>query len=143
MIAFLRRLFLDDLGLKLFSLLLAIGFWLTVSLAIQKEGSPAAPLTPLNDEKEKTFFNLPVVVLSSASDVHDFKVSPATAGVSVRGDTKIIQQLQPQDIRVIVDLSGIEAARLLRKRIEVFPRPGVSLVRVVPEEVQVIYPSRN
>ena len=141
MIAFLRRLFFDDFWLKLFSLVLAVLIWITISLAIQKEVSPAKVLT--TPSEEQTFSNLPVVVMSSASDVHDFKVSPKTAAVTLRGDPKVLEHIQPQDIRVIVDLTGIEAARFLRKRIEVFPRPGVTLVRVEPDEVQVIYPAKS
>jgi YbbR domain-containing protein len=141
MIAFLRRLLLEDFGLKLFSLVLAVALYLIVSLAIEREVSPATALTSASEKQ--TFFNLPVVVMSSAADVRAFKVSPDTVAVTLRGDPKILQQLQPQDIRVLVDLTDIEAARFLRKRLEVVPRPGVTLVRVQPEEVQVIYPSRS
>ena len=42
----------------------------------------------------------------------------------------------------MVDLTGIEAARL-RKRIEVSPPAGVTLVRVTPPEVDVIIPPKG
>jgi YbbR domain-containing protein len=141
MIKFLRHIFIEDLLLKLFSLFLALLFWLTVSFAIQqKEASPAPALT-LNPEV-RTFFNLPVVVMSSASDVRNFKVSPSAVEVTVRGDAKIVANLQSKDIRPIVDLTGIEAGRAL-KRIEVSTPAGVTHVRVLPEEVQVIVPPRT
>jgi YbbR domain-containing protein len=141
MIKFLRHIFIEDFLLKLFSLVLALLFWLTVSFAIrQKEVSPAPALT-LNTEMH-TFFNLPVVVMSSASDARNFKVSPSTVEVTVRGDAKTLANLQSKDIRAIVDLTGIEAARAL-KRIEVSTPAGVTHVRVVPEEVQVIVPPKK
>ena len=141
MIKFLRHIFIEDFLLKLFSLVLALLFWLTVSFAIhQKEASPSPALT-LNPEVH-TFFNLPVVVMSSASDARNFKVSPSTVEVTVRGDAKTLANLQSKDIRAIVDLTGIEAARAL-KRIEVSTPAGVTHVRVVPEEVQVIVPQKN
>ena len=141
MIKFLRHIFIEDFLLKLFSLVLALLFWLTVSFAIrQKEVSPPPALT-LNTEMH-TFFNLPVVVMSSASDARNFKVSPSTVEVTVRGDAKTLANLQSKDIRAIVDLTGIEAARAL-KRIEVSTPAGVTHVRVVPEEVQVIVPPKN
>jgi YbbR domain-containing protein len=90
----------------------------------------------------RTFFNLPVVVMSSASDARNFKVSPSAVEVTVRGDAKTLANLQSKDIRAIVDLTGIEAARAL-KRIEVSTPAGVTHVRVVPEEVQVIVPQKN
>jgi len=141
MIKFLRHLIVDDFVLKLFSLALALLFWLTVSFAIQKRGvSPPVALT-LNTEV-RTFFNLPVVVMSSASDVRNFKVSPNQVEVTVRGEPQTLQNLQSKDIRAIVDLSNIEAAQSLRKRIEVSTPPGVTHVGILPEEVQVIIPSK-
>jgi hypothetical protein len=42
-----------------------------------------------------------------------------------------------------VDLTGVEAARGLRKRIEITTPAGITLVRVVPEEVEVIVPGKR
>ena len=141
MINFLRHLIVDDFMLKLFSLALALLFWLTVSFAIQqRDGAPPPALTLTTEVR--TFFNLPVVVMSSASDVRNFRVSPNQVEVTVRGEPRALQNLQSKDIRAIVDLSGIEAAQNLRKRIEVSTPPGVTHVRIFPEEVQVIIPSK-
>jgi YbbR domain-containing protein len=130
MIKFLRHLFLEDFLLKFFSLMLAVVVWLIVTFASQKE----AGTTP------RVFYNLPVTVLSSAEDVHNFKVSPNEAIITVQGDAKIVQNLQSIDIRATVDLTGVAAARDLHKRIEVSVPAGVAFIRVVPEEVQVIFP---
>jgi YbbR domain-containing protein len=142
MIAFLRQLLFNDFWLKLFSLALAVLIWVTVSLAVQKEVSPAAPLT-LTTPGRRTFSHLPVVVLSSASDVRSFKVNPKEVEVTVEGDTKRLQGLQPNDIRVIVDLTGIESARDLTKRIEVSTPAGVTHILVSPQEVEIIIPPKG
>jgi YbbR domain-containing protein len=142
MIAFLRHLIFNDFWLKLFSLALAVLIWITVSLAIQKEVSPVAALTLTNSER-RTFANLPVVVLSSASDVRTFKVNPNEVEVTVEGDAKRLQNLQPKDIRVIVDLTGIESTRGLTKRIEVSTPAGVTHILVAPQEVQIIIPPKG
>jgi YbbR domain-containing protein len=140
MIKFLRHLVLDDFLLKLFSLALALLFWLTISFAIQqKEAAPTSAL-PLNSEV-RTFFNLPVLVVSSAADVRQFKVSPSQVRVTVRGEPRILENVHTTDIRATVDLTGIETARNLRKRIEVSTPAGVTYVRVSPEDVQVIIPT--
>jgi YbbR domain-containing protein len=60
--------------------------------------------------------------------------------VTVQGDAKAVENLQSKDIRPIVDLTGIEAANAL-KRIEVSTPAGVTHVRVVPEQVQVVVPA--
>jgi hypothetical protein len=130
MIKFLRHLFLDDFLLKLFSLALAVVVWLIVTFASQK----GAGITP------RIFYNLPVIVLSSAEDVRNFKLSPNEVMVTVQGDARTVQNLQSKDIRAMVDLTGVAAARDLRKRIEVSVPAGVACMRVAPEEVRVIFP---
>jgi len=141
MIPFLRKLILEDFWLKLFSFVLAVLTWFTVS-SMANQGMPSAPRLPATSE-ELALFNLPVVILSSAQDVRSFRVSPSEVEVTVRGDPKIVETLQGKDIRVLVDLTGIGAAHDLRKRIEVSTPPGITHVRVSPEEVQVIFPPRS
>jgi YbbR domain-containing protein len=130
MIAFLRKLVLEDLWLKLFSLALALLIWLTVTFVSQKDVWT----------DRRVFSKLPVTVLASAEDVHGFRVNPADVEVTVQGDPRVMQNLQGKDIRPIVDLTGVGVARELRKHIEVSVPPGVTPVRVAPEEVQVVFP---
>src|SRR5437660_11063137 len=118
MITFIRDLFFKDFWLKLLSFSLAVLIWITVSLAIQKEVSPAAGLV-LTTTSRRIFSNLPVVIMSSASDVRTFRVNPNEVEVTVEGEPKRLESLQAKDIRVIVDLTGIESARALTKHIEV------------------------
>ncbi len=142
MINSLRNLFFRDFLLKLFSLVMAVLIWLVVRFAIQKEGSPL-PTLPLAAH-ELTFANLPVLVMSSAQDVHEVKVQPSTVEVTVQGDAKVLGSIQSKDIRPIVDLTGVvEAAGDLRKRIEVTTPPGVALTHIVPEDVKVIFPRKD
>jgi YbbR domain-containing protein len=116
--------------------------WVTVSLAIQKEVSPATPLT-LTTPGRLTFSHLPVTILSSASDVRSFKVYPNEVEVTVEGDTKRLQSLQPKEIHVIVDLTGIESARDLTKQIEVSTPAGVTHIMVEPLAVRIIIPPKG
>jgi len=139
MIRFLRTVFFDDIALKLFSLGLAVLTWVTVWLAIQKEVSPTTALSAL---KEKTFVNLPVSVLSSAGDVHSFRVDPKEVQVTVQGDSRVLATVRTRDIRVLVDLTGIDPFGGMRRKIEVSTPPGVTHVRVIPEDVLVISPTR-
>ena len=137
---FLRNLLLEDAWLKLFSLALAVLTWVTVWFAIQKGVSPVA--TAMSNLKDVTFFNLPVVVLSAAGDVHAFKVDPKEVQVTVQGETRVLGNLKSRDIRVMVDLTGVEPVGDVRKRIEISTPPGVTHVRVVPQDVLVIFPAK-
>jgi len=132
MLIFLRDLFFKDVWLKLFSLSLAVLIWLTVAFAVS--GLPI-------HTSERTF-SLPVVVMSSAADVRSFKVHPNEVEVTVQGDVKTLAKLQTKDIRVLVDLTSISPVGDVFKRIEVSTPPGVTHVRVQPQDVQVIFPSK-
>jgi YbbR domain-containing protein len=130
MIAFLRNLLLEDFWLKLFSLALAMLIWFTVTFVSQKDART----------ETRVFSDIPVRVLSSAEDVHNFTVSPGVVKVTVQGDFETLQKLQRENVRAMVDLTGIAAVHELRKPIEVSVPAGVASIRVVPDYVQVILP---
>jgi YbbR domain-containing protein len=138
MIAPLRDLFVKDLGLKLFSLAMAVLIYCTISFVVKNE-APSLPALAMPIEVH-TFYNLPVLIVSSAADARRFKVAPETVAVTVQGDPRILAGLESNEIRALVDLSGIESATGMRKRIEVSTPAGVINVRVVPSEVRVIFP---
>jgi YbbR domain-containing protein len=139
MIRAIRSFILHDFWLKLFSLVLAVFIWLTVWF-VRRGDAPLRFLT--NDAHPQTYYNVPVLVVSSAAEPRGFRVDPSVVTVTVRGDKKAMQKLQPKDIRVVVDLTGIEeAARGLRKRVDVTTPTGTSPVQVEPSEVEVIVPS--
>ncbi len=140
MIQFLRNLFTKDLGLKLFSLALAILIYCTIySIAFPKEGPSLPSLAMASDVH--TFYNVPVLVVSSAADVRHFKVSPDKVAVTVQGDPKVLARLESNEVRALVDLTGIESASHLSKSIDISVPAGITRVRVVPSEVQVMFPA--
>jgi hypothetical protein len=131
MITFLRKLILEDVWLKLFSLALAVLVWFIVTFASQKDAWTNQRVVPKV---------LPVTIVASGEDVHNFRVSPAEVAVSVQGNPKALQNLRTNDLRAFVDLTGVGAARDLRKRVEVSVPAGLTHLRVMPQEVQVIFP---
>ncbi|HPC59773.1 MAG TPA: CdaR family protein [Verrucomicrobiota bacterium] len=139
MIAALRRLFVHDFWLKLFSLALATLIYLTIYYA--RDLAPSSPV-PLVLES-RTFTAIPVLVVSSAGDARNYKVIPKEAEVTVQGDARALQTLIARDIRLLVDMTGIEAAHGLRKRIEISTPPGISVTRIIPEEVQIVFASEG
>jgi len=136
----LRDIFIKDVGWKLFSLVLAMVIWFMVrpvSREPAKSGNPLAASVP------RTFTNLPVVVMSSAADVRAFKVKPDTVRVTVSGRREIVDALTERDLRVTVDLTGIESARGLQARVTVAVPPGVTFIAARPPEVDVVVPPRS
>ncbi len=143
MMAFLQNVVLKDIWLKLFSLVLATLAWFTVDVALRNSTFPGGHPLSLSPNVQRTFARLPVVVMSSAEDVRSVKVNPKEVEVTVQGEAKILQSLKAKDIRILVDLTGVEAAHDLKQRIEVSTPAGVTHVKVDPEEVQVIFPPKT
>jgi YbbR domain-containing protein len=139
-IRFLRDLFLKDAMLKLFSLILAILTWLALSY-VHPQSSLASTVSLYS--RHVTFSNVEVVVLSSASDVHDFRVEPKTVEVTVEVDVKALQGLQSKDVRALVDLTDLQPGADVRKQIEVSTPVGVRYVKVTPREVRVLSPAQH
>ena len=129
-LALLRHLFIEDFWWKLFSLGLAILIWLTVTFVSQKEPGTAP----------RVFSDVPVTVVSSTDDVRAFKVSPSVVDITVRGDADALQNLRSKDIRALVDLTGVAAARDLRKPVTVSVPAGITFMGARPQEVQVVFP---
>lgn len=141
MIAFLRDLILRDFWIKLFSLGLAILIWEIIAPAAYKP-APASSSPAGRASEMQTNYTIPVLVMSSAADVRSFKVDPSEVEVRVRGEARRLRELQAKDIRALVDLTGIESARDFRKQIEVTTPAGITFLNVVPEQVEVIVPSK-
>ena len=134
----MRDLLIKDLGWKLFSLLLAAIIWLTVH-GILLESELAVTHAP---GSTVTYENLPVLVVAAASDVRYYRVAPATVSVTVSGPPEVMAILPANQIRAVVDLTDIEAAKDLKRRVDVYVPPGIALVRVEPAKVGVIVPPR-
>ena len=126
----------NDFGWKLFSLFLAVAIWLTVHKIYEEPGA-ASGLVVGNTV---TFGNLPVLVVSTAADVHDFRVAPLTVKVTVSGSTEVMNKLQADQVHAVVNLTDIGLERDLHLPVDVSAPPGVTLVSVDPPKVGVIVP---
>jgi hypothetical protein len=136
--------FIKDLGWKLFSICLAVAIWLTVH-KILEESAPAPILVPPPSPipVATTFTNLPVLIVSAAADVREFHVTPNAVTVTVSGQSEIMASLRAGQIHALVDLTDIEAARDLRRRVDVTTPTGVTLLNVEPAEVSVVIPAQR
>ena len=132
----MRDLLIKDLGWKLFSLLLAVTIWLTVHGILVESGTPAAHA----GGSAVTYGDLPVYIVSSAADVHYYRVAPSVVSVTVSGPPEVMAVLQANQIRATVDLTGVDAARDFKRNVEVSVTAGVTVVSVEPAKVGVIVP---
>ena len=135
-----RDVITKDAGWKVFSLALAVIIWLTIR-PFSDETNRGGNL--LATWSTRSFTNLPVVVMSSASDVGEFRVEPSAVLVTVSGRPEVVAALTEREIHVTVDLTEIESARSLRKRIDVATPPGVTFIRATPSQVDVVVPPKR
>ena len=140
----MRDWFIKDFGWKLFSAFLALAIWLTVH-KILEESVPAPLLVPPGlaaPTVTNKFTNLPVLVVSTAADVRAFTVKPNAVTVTVSGRPEVMAALQANQVHALMDLTDIEVARDLPRRVDISVPAGVTLVNVEPEEVSVVIPAQ-
>jgi YbbR domain-containing protein len=128
-----------DLGWKLFSLFLALAIWLTVHKIYEEPGSAPEPAAG----NTRIFENLPVLAVSTAQDARDFGIAPLTVRVIVSGSAEDMARLQTNQVRAIVDLTGVESGLDWHRPVGVSAPPGVTLVGVDPSQVLVFPPSND
>lgn len=129
-----------DSGWKILSLALAVVIWLTVHTISEDATKPVKPLSGLMTQ---SFPAVPVLAVSAAADVREFKIKPGTVRVTVSGKPEALTALDPRQIHVLVDLTGILAAQDLKKRVDVSTPPGITFVSAVPAEVDVMVPPKK
>jgi YbbR domain-containing protein len=133
----LRDLFTKDWGWKLFSLILAMGIWLTVHNLTEPKNTAGVHVG-----STLTYGNLPVYIVASAADVHMYHVQPEMVAVTVGGSPDVISVLQANQIHATVDLTGIDSGKDLKRRVDVSVPSGVTLINVEPPNVDVVIPSK-
>lgn len=137
----LRELIIHDVWWKIFSVALAVVIWVTVNPVSQDERHRT--INPLGTSQVRVFTNMPVVVRSSATNLQAFSISPETVEVTIGGRSEFVNAVTEHDISVTVDLTDIESARALRKRVDVVPPPGVTFIKAFPSHVDVTIPSKK
>jgi YbbR domain-containing protein len=123
----MRRLFLENVGYKLVSLLLAIGLWLAVARDPIAEIEMTVPIE----------FNLPDdIVIDSGSLTQ--------AQVRVRGPERVIHRLQPGDVRAEVDLGNVQPGErtfnLTARHVQV-PQE-LEVVQIIPGQFHLSFDKR-
>jgi hypothetical protein len=88
----------------------------------------------------KTYFDLPVTLLSRGSDASEFTVEPAEVDITVQGSKAALETLPRNSIRVLVDVSGVVLKSPQLLPVEVVTPSGISHVLIEPENLVKITP---
>jgi YbbR domain-containing protein len=132
-----REWMTEDFGWKLFSVFLAVVIWVTVH-KIREE-----PEASTVSGDGNTYGDLPVLVVSSTTDVHDVRIVPNKVDVKVNGPPDIMETLQANKIHAFVNLTGIDSAHDLQRDVEVSSPRGVTLISIDPPQLIVTIPKKQ
>ena len=111
---------------KIFALLLATLIWFTVRQGVDRNSGPAF----------RTFSPVPIRVLTLASDLEQFRVSPSEVTVILRGKPDVLSMLSTRSIEAYVNLSDNVAAPGRKLGVQV-NAGGAEVVSVSPGEVAI------
>ena len=120
-----RGIFLENTGLKLFSLLLAVLIWLTIRFSFD------------HGINRRDFGRLPVTVMKDAADTQTVRLIPSEVTVTVSGPPSVLDSLTSKDIQVFVNLTGLPIVSAWAQKVEVFTANRANVVGVDPPAVRV------
>ena len=139
----IRHLFLHNFRWKLFSVLLASAIWFYVHASLRDEGKAIIRENPVGGLATAEFLNrFPVKVLTASHDANTYRLEPAEAEVTVKGESAVLQDLNWQEIKVFVDLTDLGTnskgrATELARAIQVHAPPNITPVKIDPPAVLV------
>ena len=129
----LRPFIIENLWLKIFSLILAMLIW----FAIQSTQSDYRFPQGLFGSRLQTLeLSCPVTVMTPPTLHAGFALEPGTVLVKVRGEESVLKRLSPESLPAYVRLSEApNPSRLVR--VEVVAPRNVTIAEIVPDQVSV------
>jgi hypothetical protein len=124
----------NDFYWKSFSVVMAIGIWLTVH-TFSGVGTPGGLLSSSN-----IYTNIPVTIVSSTPGANDVSLSPEAVTVTVSGSPEMMAAFDAERLHAYVNLTGIDAAHDLTRRVDVATQPHVTILNINPPTVTVTLP---
>jgi len=127
--SFFQRIFVHNIGLKLVSLLLAIGLWTVVS---------GDPIAEVEMKVPIEFHNLP-------DNLEIDSASFTEAQIRVRGPERVIHRLQAADLHAEIDLASVRPGErtfdLTSRQVRV-PR-DLEVVQIIPGQFHLSFDNRE
>jgi YbbR domain-containing protein len=127
-----------DFYWKAFSLLMAIGIWLTV-----RRESEAQPVESPSLTRNNTYRDVPVIAFSANADVRQAKLDPQTVTATISGSPDVVDHLQRDQIHAFINLTGFNAAENLPFNIEISLPKGATVVDIDPPQTTVTLPKQT
>src|ERR1700674_18907 len=125
---FLHRYVLHNLGLKLISLVLAVGLWLAVA---------RDPVAEVAVDVAIEFHNIPQNLEISSENI-------PKAQIRLRGPERVVHRLRPSDVYAEIELSGVKPGeRTFDLAAQQIHQPSeLEVVQVVPSQFHLTFDTR-
>jgi len=129
-----RDLILNNFWLKGFSAVLATLIW----LALRQSDQPndPRPQHPLLGRSKELLVSRAVSVLKSPTEQRLFRVDPAQVTVTLGGEANMLNQVNPEDVHVYVNVGALKDPQGALK-VEVHVPPRIAVYAISPAHVDV------
>ncbi len=127
-----RQPIVNNFWLKLMALVIAFLLWLAVS---------SAPITEIA-------FSIPVELRNLPNELELTSGNIPQAEVRLRGPSRVVRELRPSELHVVLDLAGFSVATAGDHTFELIPRQvkvpaGIEVVQVVPSYLRLSFDKRG
>lgn len=137
----MRRLFFNNVGMKLFALAFALVVWAAVQMQINKGWRYRESIDT------RVFTQVPVFVMQSPADKNVYELIPSQASVELSGPRQLLRKapsdiltlyvsVTPEDVRKASCLSDTNIVQIIKKLEYKIP-PDFTLLKQVPASVRV------
>jgi YbbR domain-containing protein len=129
------NLLFSNLTWKIISLVMAIGLWGLIHLAvIQEDAASRADEGPLASREIQ---NVPIIVQTSSTDTNRYTISPQIVKVSIQGESTLLSTVDASRIRVVADMTQQTGEDAFAVALEVVVPPEFEFQRCVPQSIRV------
>ncbi|GEM_PF-2244587 len=130
-----RNLIFNNLGWKLFSLLIAMVIWSTYHTG--EEGIIDIGGNLFEDKITKEFHGYHVQLLSQQNGLQNVVLYPEDVTISLRGAAEIMNPITINDVLAYVDVSNLTTGATNTVAVSVKVPAGVKVISVVPTNIVV------
>ncbi len=130
----LNRVFSNFLW-KLASLMMAVGLWVVIRLAVVEEDEASRADQGLWASRE--FTEVPIIVQTSATDTNRYVINPQTVRVKVEGQATLLESTDSGKIRVVADFTRQTSENEFAVTLDVEIPPEFELKHCEPQSIRV------
>jgi hypothetical protein len=126
----LRRLILQNLWLKLFSVAMATVIWLAIHYSIHDELN-------INQSLRSEYIRVPISIKTTLGDKRVFRITPDEVVVTAVGKDDALLRATRKDIRVSLDLTDFHGSQSTTRELKAEAPPDIKVVSIAPPSVEV------